>query len=147
MTEGVPLAAALVTAVLALLGAVVAAVGALGLLRLRSFYARAHPPTLATTLGATCILLASAVYFSFLEGRFMPKALLAIVFIPLVNPVTTMLLARAALARDRTQAYGARPEPGSEDAEWRRKAVELADAQAEAARRVAEDAPPEADEP
>lgn len=142
---------ALVVVVLALGGAVIAAVGAFGLLRLRSFYDRAHPATLAATMGATGVLLACVAFFSFLEGRLMPKAFLAVIFIPLVNPVTTMLLARAALARDRSHAFGPRglpdgvlpPDaavagvrsdvPGSEDAEWRRKARELASAQAEAA--------------
>lgn len=134
-----PLWAAWLVVALAVFGAALAMVGALGLLRMRSFYDRAHPATLAATMGATSIVLASLLHFSFAAGRLLPKAFLVAVFIPLVSPVTTMLLARAALARDRSQAFGARPPQTPEDAEWQRKAALLAEAQAEAARRPVEE--------
>ena len=126
---------AVVVVLLALFGASLALVGSLGLLRLRSFYERAHPATLGATLGATSILLAAFIFFSASAGRVLPKALLLIVFIPLVSPVTTMLLARAALARDRAKRRAAAA--GSADEDWLREVDELGRAQAEAARQQA----------
>ncbi|MBX3140280.1 MAG: monovalent cation/H(+) antiporter subunit G [Trueperaceae bacterium] len=128
---------AAVVVLLALFGAALAAVGSYGLLRLRSFYERAHPATLAATLGATSILLAALLFYSTSAGRLLPKALLLIVFIPLVNPVTTMLLARAALSRDRAKRRLTPVVTGSADEDWLREADELVRAQAEAAKQPA----------
>lgn len=131
---------AVVVVLLALFGAGLALVGSFGLLRLRSFYERAHPATLAATLGATSILLAAFLFFSASAGRVLPKALLLIVFIPLVSPVTTMLLARAALSRDRAKRRLTAAAAGSADEDWLREAEELGRAQAEAAKQQAVDA-------
>ncbi len=131
-----PVWAAVLVVALALFGAGLVLIGSFGMLRLRSFYERSHPATLAPTMGATSILLATLVYFSLVEGRLMPKALLVMVFIPLVNPVTAMLLARAALSRDRSLAFGASASLGAEDMEQQRKARELAEALEEASRRA-----------
>lgn len=148
--HAVPMWVAAIVVAAAVFGSALALLGSVGLVRLRSFYERAHPVTLGATLGATSILLAAFTYFSVLAGRPLPKALLAIVFIPLVNPVTTMLLARAALSRDRSavprtqRGQAVRGAAAEADAEWRRKAEELASAQAEAARReLADEAPTE----
>ena len=64
-----PLWAALPVALLLLLGAALALIGSIGLLRLRSFYERMHAPTLGTTLGIGCVLLASMLFFSVLQTR------------------------------------------------------------------------------
>ena len=53
-----------VAASLVVLGALLAFIGSLGLLRMRTFYERIHPPTLGTTLGLGCVLLASMLVFS-----------------------------------------------------------------------------------
>jgi len=42
---------AVLVGLLALLGAICALIGSLGLLRLRTFYERVHPPTMGTTAG------------------------------------------------------------------------------------------------
>ena len=63
-----PAWAALLTALLVLIGAAVTLIGTLGLLRLGNFYARVHAPTLGTTLGMASILAGSALCFSVLEG-------------------------------------------------------------------------------
>ena len=63
-TAELPAWAAVVTAMLLLLGAAITLIGSLGLLRLKSFYERVHAPTLGTTLGTGCIVFASMVYFS-----------------------------------------------------------------------------------
>ena len=50
-----PVWAALLTALLILIGSSLALIGSLGLLRLKSFYERVHAPTLGATLGMASI--------------------------------------------------------------------------------------------
>jgi multicomponent K+:H+ antiporter subunit G len=71
--------------------------------RLDSFYKRVHSPTLGTTWGTGGILLASMLFFSVIESRPVLHELLIAVFVTVTTPVTLMLLARAALFRDRTE--------------------------------------------
>jgi multicomponent K+:H+ antiporter subunit G len=97
-----PVLAAMV-AVLVVLGAALAFIGSLGLLRLGTFYERIHPPTLGTTLGTGCTLVASMLLFSALESRLVLHELLIAVFMVVTTPVTYMLLVRAALHRDRAE--------------------------------------------
>ena len=99
-----PAWAALLTALLTVLGAALALIGSIGLLRLRSFYERVHAPTLGTTLGTTLILTASVIFFSMLEGRAVLHELLIGAFMIVTTPVTYMLLVRAALHRDSSVA-------------------------------------------
>ncbi|WP_262268898.1 monovalent cation/H(+) antiporter subunit G [Microvirga yunnanensis] len=115
MSEGLPAWAALLTAVLVLLGAAVTLIGSIGLLRLRTFYARVHAPTLGTTLGMASILAGSALFFSVAEARPVVHEILIAVFVTLTTPVTLMLLVRAALYRDRTE--GSRDVPPAEAVE------------------------------
>ena len=96
-----PAWAAALTAVLLLVGSGLTLVGALGLLRLRTFYERVHAPTLGTTLGIGCVLLASMLFFSVLQTRPILHELLITVFMVITTPVSLMVLARAALYRDR----------------------------------------------
>jgi multicomponent K+:H+ antiporter subunit G len=110
-----PAWAALLTALLVLIGAAVTLIGTLGLLRLGNFYARVHAPTLGTTLGMASILAGSALCFSVLEARPVVHEILIAVFVTLTTPVTLMLLVRAALYRDRTE--GSREVPAAETAE------------------------------
>jgi len=88
-------------ALLLCVGGILTAIGALGLLRLRNFYSRVHAPTLGTTLGLGCILIASLVASSAMEQRPVLHELLVGLFIVISAPVTTMILLRAALAEDR----------------------------------------------
>ncbi|GEP07321.1 monovalent cation/H(+) antiporter subunit G [Methylobacterium oxalidis] len=106
-----PAWAALLTATLVLIGAVVTLIGSIGLLRLESFYERAHAPTLGTTLGTGCIVVASMVYFSVLQTRPVMHELLITIFVAVTTPVTLMLLVRAALYRDRSEDAGGIPGP------------------------------------
>jgi multicomponent K+:H+ antiporter subunit G len=107
-----PAWAALLTALLVLIGAAVTLIGSLGLLRLGNFYARVHAPTLGTTLGVGSILAGSALCFSVLEARPVVHEILIAVFVTLTTPVTLMLVVRAALYRDRTE--GSRDVPAIE---------------------------------
>ncbi len=106
-----PAWAAVLTALFLLLGAGLTLVGSLGLLRLGSFYDRIHAPTLGTTLGIGCVLAASMVFFSALETRPVVHELLIGVFMVVTTPVTLMLLARAALYRDRREGREEVPPP------------------------------------
>ena len=98
-----PAWAALLTAFLVLLGAGLILLGAIGTLRFGSFFERVHAPTLGTSWGTGAIVLASIVCFSALGSRPVANELLIGVFITVTTPVTLMLLARAALYRDRAE--------------------------------------------
>jgi len=81
---------------LALAGALLAFGGALGLVRLKTFYERVHPPTMATTLGTALIATAFILHFG------TAHALLIGVFMALTTPVTYVLLVGAARRRRRS---------------------------------------------
>jgi len=113
MTDGadIPAWAALLTGFLVLLGAGFTAIGSLGLLRLETFYERMHAPTLGSTWGAGGVLLGSIVYFSVLQSRPVLHEVMIAIAVTVTTPVTLMLLARAALYRDRTEGDATVP-PG-----------------------------------
>lgn len=98
---------------LILAGALLAFGGSLGLLRLKTFYERVHPPTMGATLGTGLILIGSMLYFSALESRPVLHEILIGVFMTLTTPVTYTLLVRAALHRD--QAEGSDPLTAKDD--------------------------------
>jgi multicomponent K+:H+ antiporter subunit G len=100
----VPVVSGTLTAVLLIGGAVMALTGSLGLLRLRSFQERIHAPTLGTTLGTACVALASIVYFSTLESRFVLHELLIIVFVTVTTPISLMVMVRAAVLREQSES-------------------------------------------
>jgi multicomponent K+:H+ antiporter subunit G len=94
-----PVWAALPAALLLVAGGLLSLIGSLGLLRLPDFYARLHAPTMGTTLGTGCVLLASMLVTSALLHRAVIHEILIAVFMVLSAPVTAMLLIRAAVAR------------------------------------------------
>ncbi|MCW2272302.1 Na(+)/H(+) antiporter subunit G [compost metagenome] len=91
----------LLVAILLLLSSLFALSGALGLIRLKDFFQRMHPPALASTLGTWCVALASILYFSTLKQTPVLHAWLIPILMAITVPVTTLLLARAALFRKR----------------------------------------------
>lgn len=95
--------AAIIVGLFLLTGAAITLVGTLGLLKLGTFYERVHAPTLGTTMGTIFILAASMVCFTVLQSRPVVHEVLIGIFITLTTPVTLMLLARAAIYRDRTE--------------------------------------------
>jgi len=101
--ENLPAWAALLVAFLVLAGAGLALIGAIGTLRFRTFFERVHAPTLGTSWGTGAIVLASMILFSVLGSRPVLHEILIGVFISITTPVTLMLLARAALYRDRSE--------------------------------------------
>jgi multicomponent K+:H+ antiporter subunit G len=97
----VPLWAEIITAALLVSSGLFALTGALGMLRLKDFFQRMHPPALASTLGAWCVALATVLYFTFLKHSLALHAVLIPILLAITMPVTTLLLARVALFRKR----------------------------------------------
>lgn len=93
----------LVVSLLVLAGALLAFLGSLGLLTLKTFYERVHPPTMGTTLGTGLVLIGSMVFFSAHDARPVLHEILIGAFMTITTPVTYMLLVRAALLRDRME--------------------------------------------
>ena len=98
-----PAWAAILASAFLLFGAFLNLTGSLGMLRLGSFYDRIHAPTLGTTLGIGSVLIASILFFSVLQTRPVIHEVLITVFMVVTTPVTLMLLACAALYRDRRE--------------------------------------------
>jgi multicomponent K+:H+ antiporter subunit G len=97
----VPAWAAWLISLFVLLGSVLTLIGSLGLARLRSFYDRAHAPTMGSSAGVGFITIASVIASSVLHDRLALHEVLIFFFVTITMPVTLMLLARAALFRDR----------------------------------------------
>jgi multicomponent K+:H+ antiporter subunit G len=84
-------------AALVMIGTAFALIGSWGLARLPHFFMRLHGPTKATTLGVGCVLIASALWFSFASGRPSLHELLITLFVFMTAPVSAHLLVKAAL--------------------------------------------------
>jgi multicomponent K+:H+ antiporter subunit G len=82
-------------ALLVLCGALLAFGGAVGLVRLKSFFERVHPPTMGTTLGTALIVAGSMLHFGSLHE------LLIGAFVTVTTPVSYILLVAAARRRRR----------------------------------------------
>jgi len=98
--EDLPGWAALVVALLLILGSSIVLIGAMGLLRLRTFYQRMHGPAITITLGAGCLLIASMVFFTVGQSRLVIHEVIISLFLLMTAPVVSMLIMRAAVYRD-----------------------------------------------
>jgi multicomponent K+:H+ antiporter subunit G len=98
--EQLPGAVIMVVALLLVTGASIVLAGALGLLRLSTFYKRIHGPALIVTLGAGCLLLASMLYFTVAQSRLVIHEIIISAFLLLTAPVVSMTIMRAAVYRD-----------------------------------------------
>jgi multicomponent K+:H+ antiporter subunit G len=98
--EDIPAWAALVVALLLILGGSIILIGALGLMRLPIFYQRIHGPAITITLGAGSVLLASMLYFTVLQSRLVLHEMIIALFLLMTAPVVAMLLMRAAVYRN-----------------------------------------------
>lgn len=110
--ETLPDWAAILIAACLVIGAGITLAGTIGLVRFESFYQRIHAPTVGTSFGAFFTLLASILYFSLTEQRPVLHEVLILVFVTVTTPVTLMLLARAALYRDRAEGSDVVPRFG-----------------------------------
>ena len=100
----------IVVSLLLLASGCLALTAALGLWRLPDFFLRLHAPALASTLAAWLVTLAAIVHFSVREGGLSLHLWLIIILLSITAPVTTLVLARAALFR-RRQAGDPLPAP------------------------------------
>ena len=80
-------------------------IAALGLLRLPDFFQRMHAPALASTLGTWCVAIASIVNFSVIGSNIDLRGTVVIVLLAVTAPITTTLLARATVFRQRSTAF------------------------------------------
>jgi multicomponent K+:H+ antiporter subunit G len=106
----IPLWAAIIVAFFLLVGAGLALIGAIGFVRLPTFYERIHAPALGTSWGIGGIMLASMIFFSVASSRIAIHEILIGIFVTVTTPITFMLLARAALHRDRAEQNGKAPD-------------------------------------
>ncbi|MDR2214801.1 MAG: monovalent cation/H(+) antiporter subunit G [Nevskiaceae bacterium] len=88
---------------LLIFGGLLTLLGSLGLLRMKTFYQRMHPPSMGNTMGAGCVLIASMLVSSGLAGRPVVHEVLIAVFIVTTSPITAMLLMGAAVHREASQ--------------------------------------------
>jgi multicomponent K+:H+ antiporter subunit G len=88
-------------ALLLLASGMVVLVAASGLVRLPDFFARMHAPALASTLAAWIVTFASILHFSTRGAGLALHVWLIIIVLSITVPVTTIVLARAALFRRR----------------------------------------------
>ena len=88
----------IVLSILLLFGCFFILVGALGLVKLSTFFKRLHAPTKASTLGVGCVLVCSVAYHIFLGEDPQPRELLITVFLFITAPVSAHMMAKAALS-------------------------------------------------
>ena len=131
MELDLPAWAAIPAALLLIVGGLCALIGAVGLLRLRDFYSRMHPPTMGTTLGVGCVCLASMLVSSALSHRAVVHEVLIAVFMVISTPVSAILLMRAAISRTRASDRAQRPEKVTESSRTPGTDSEVADVNAE----------------
>jgi multicomponent K+:H+ antiporter subunit G len=97
----VPYWVELLVSLLLVASGVMTLTGAVGLVRLKTFFERMHPPALAATAGSWSACAASIGYFSAFDGEPVIHAWLIPILLCITMPITTILLARAALFRRR----------------------------------------------
>ena len=99
--EPLPLWIEAIVAALLLCSAVFVLTAAWGMVRMKSFFQRMHPPALVFVWASWCVTLASIIYFSALAHEPELHVWLIIILQSITVPITTVLLARAALFRGR----------------------------------------------
>lgn len=105
-------------AVLLLASGVIVLLAAQGLVGLKDFFTRLHAPALASTLAAWLVTGASIVHFSAGDGG--TPALntwLVVIVLSITAPITTIVLTRAALFRQRRAGDDLPPALGSSTGE------------------------------
>lgn len=87
----------LLVSALLIVGGIFVFVGSLGLTKLPDFYTRLHGPTKATTLGMSCLLVASMVLVTYQQGYLSLHELLIALFLIITAPVTAHMLAKTGM--------------------------------------------------
>lgn len=102
MTPVVPFWIEVVVAVLLVVSGLFTLVATLGLVRIRDFFQRLHPPALGYTIASWCVTLSCILYFSFSEKRLALEAWSIIILLSITVPITTVFLSRTAIFRMRS---------------------------------------------
>lgn len=84
-------------AVLIIAGTLFVLLGSFALIKLPDFYTRLHGPTKATTLGLGSLVLASLLFFNFIQQQLNLQQLLIALFLFISAPVTAYMLIKAGL--------------------------------------------------
>jgi multicomponent K+:H+ antiporter subunit G len=111
MTAAASLWVQWLAAALIVTGSLFALPAALGLAILKDGFQRLHPPALASTCGAWCISGGALAYFSALEHAPAFYVWLIPILLAITVPVSTLLIARAALFRQRQAGDAGVPPP------------------------------------
>jgi len=111
MTASAPLWVQWLAAALIVIGSLFALVAALGLVFLKNGFQRLHPPALASTCSAWCFSAAALAYFSALERAPELYVWLIPILLAITVPISTLLIARAALFRRRQAGDPSVPPP------------------------------------
>lgn len=85
----------IVVAVLLVIGAFFSLMSSIGLIRLPDVYGRAHAVGKSSTLGVMSLMLATFIYFAG-AGIMNAKILLAILFVFITAPVSSLVISRSA---------------------------------------------------
>lgn len=85
-----------VGAILILIGSIVSVISAVGIIRFRDIYSRAHAATKTTTLAVLITLVGTFIYVYFDEGYISVRLMLGIIFVFITAPVSGHLVLRAA---------------------------------------------------
>ncbi|MDO5692690.1 MAG: Na+/H+ antiporter subunit G [Pseudomonadota bacterium] len=100
-TQALPFWIEVIVAILLLMSAALTLGASWGVVRMKTFAQRMHPPALAYVGAAWCVTFASITYFSAQSQGPQLHVWLIIILLSITVPVTTVLLARAALFRGR----------------------------------------------
>lgn len=96
----IPVLAIIPFSLLLMVGGIIVLIGAISLLRLPSFYQRIHGSAIIVTLGASCMLIASMIFFTVLQSRLVIHEIIISLFLLLTTPIVAMMIMRAAVYRD-----------------------------------------------
>src|SRR5690625_5352198 len=83
-------------AILILIGSIVSVISAVGIIRFRDIYSRAHAATKTTTLAVLITLVGTFIYVYFDEGYISVRLMLGIIFVFITAPVSGHLVLLAA---------------------------------------------------
>ena len=84
-------------AALLVLGGAFVLIGSWGLVRLPTLMERLHGPTKATTLGLGALLVASMLFFQFVQGTWTAHELLISLFLFITAPISAHMVAKVHL--------------------------------------------------
>lgn len=85
-----------IAVIFVMLGALISAFAAIGLIRLKDVYSRAHAAGKAATLGAMFLLFGAFLYFIGTEGYVNMQLIIGIIFVFITDPLSSHMIMKAA---------------------------------------------------